>query len=73
MGIEPITVVINPGIQNNPINNFALALQTQNVPLTIKHYKPTEHIQSVSRFNGETKLQMADLLRKQCLQSQTAF
>lgn len=73
LGSEPVTVLINPVIKENPVKNFVKALRSRAIPINVLEIQNDLAVESVSRFNGDTKMQMANFLRKQCLTSQTGI
>lgn len=71
-GNSPVSLVRNVLLPHNPMEGISRVLRAHyNVNEVEAHY--LMKVPSVGRFNGDVKLQMADFLRKVCLETDTTF
>lgn len=71
-GINPVTVVTNQFVQNNPVQELIKVLNRHYGINTVKA-QYLMRVPSVGRFNRVVKHQMADFVRKMCLETGITF
>lgn len=73
LSIEPVHLVINSNLTDNPMEDIRIAINSNHIPNRVTRpniFKPTP---SVSTFNGDVKMQMAEFLKKMCILNSIGF
>lgn len=70
---QPIALIINEQLKDNPLLSSASSFQSNDIKYQSIFMRSEKYCPSVSRFNGDQKLQISDFLNKLCVQEKIGF